>query len=279
MLKAVRLCKEYKAKSQNGKSIKIKAVNDVSFEFEYGRSYSLVGESGSGKSTLAKLLMGLEKPSQGQILYQGNDISRLNGKALLGLRRDFKMVFQNSGSSLNPRWSICDSIAEPLINRRTLDKAQRLQRITQYINLVHLPQSVLNKRPHELSGGEQTRVCITRALITEPKFLILDESVSGLDSMIKKQILELILSLRAEIHCTFLFITHDIEAALYIADNIAVMKDGQIVEFAQNIHSLDYLHADYSRLLAHSLPNIEHILGRHQENILPKIDAIVLRKH
>ncbi len=267
MLKAVRLCKEYKAKSQNGKSIIIKAINDVSFEFEYGRSYSLVGESGSGKSTLAKLLMGLEKPSQGQILYQGNDISRLNGKALLGLRRDFKMVFQNSGSALNPRWSICDSIAEPLVNRCVLDKAQCLQRITQYINLVHLPQSVLNKRPHELSGGEQTRVCIARALITEPKFLILDESVSGLDSTIKKQILELILGLRAEIHCTYLFITHDIEAALYIADNIAVMKDGQIVEFAQNIHSLDDLHTDYSRMLVASLPNIEQILDRHQENI------------
>ncbi len=276
MLKTAHISKEYKVKSKDGKSHKITAVNNVSLSFECGKSYALVGESGSGKSTLARLLMGLEKPTQGQILYQGADIACFKGRARLGLRRDFKMVFQNSGSALNPRWRVCDSIAEPLINRRILDKKQRLQRITRYFDLVHLPQSVLNKRPHELSGGEQTRVCITRALITEPQFLILDESVSGLDATIKKQILDLILSIRAEIHCTYLFITHDIEAALYIADNIAVMKDGQIVESVENINSLDDLHADYSRVLVDSLLNIEQIIGGHRENVLPKSDAMLL---
>lgn len=261
MLKAIHLSKTYKIKTKNESFHRLSAVNDVSLTFECGQSYALVGESGSGKSTLAKLLVGLEKPTQGQIFYQEADITRMRGKERLKLRRDTKMVFQNSGSALNPRWRICDSIAEPLVNRRVLDKKQRLMLISQYLDLVHLPQSYLNKHPHELSGGEQTRVCIARALITEPQFLVLDESVSGLDATIRKQILELILHLRSEIHCTYLFITHDIEAALYISDNIAVMKDGRIVEFVQNIHTFDDLHTDYSRLLVDSLPNIEQILG------------------
>ncbi len=237
MLKAMHICKEYRAKSKNGRSRKMVVVNDVSLSFEYGKSYALVGESGSGKSTLARILIGLEKPSQGQILYQGADIACFKKKEQIELRRNCKLVFQDSESALNPRWSVCDSIAEPLVNRRVLDKKQRFRQVGHYLDLVHLSQSYLNKRPHELSGGEQTRVCIARALIAEPKFLILDESVSGLDATIKKQILELILHLRSEIQCAYLFITHDIEDALYISDNIAVMKMVKLLS-AQKTSSL-----------------------------------------
>lgn len=262
MLRTVGVGKEYKVKSKNRKSHKITAVKAVSLSFESGKSYSLVGESGSGKSTLAKILMGLEKPSRGQIFYRGSDIARLQGKELMRLRRDFKMVFQNSANALNPRWPVCDSIAEPLVNRRILNKSQRSQRIREYLDLVRLPQTALNKRPHELSGGEQTRVCIARALITEPAFLILDESVSGLDATIKKQILDLIRSIRAEMNCTYLFITHDIEAAMYVTDNMMVMKDGQIIETVSDIQSLDELREGYSRLLVDALPNMDRILSQ-----------------
>jgi len=263
MLSVVELMKEYRMNTRSGNTSKIKAVDDVSLHFESGKCYALVGESGSGKSTLAKILIGLDTPTQGKILYRGTDIAHLNGKERMQMQRNLKMVFQNSKGALNPRWSICDSIAEPLVNRHELDKLGRLHSIKEYLELVRLPQTALSKRPHELSGGEQTRVCIARALITEPEFLIMDESFSGLDATIKKQILDLMLSIRKEIHCTYLFITHDIKAALYICDNIAVMKDGRIIEAVANIQSLDELKEDYSRLLVDSLPNIELLVMEH----------------
>lgn len=260
MLSIVELTKEYRINSRTGNGNKIKAVDNVSLHFERGKCYALVGESGSGKSTLAKILIGLETPTQGKILYCGADVAYLSGNERLRMRRNIKMVFQNSKSALNPRWLVCDSIAEPLVNRHELDKAGRMRRIKEYLELVHLPQTTWCKHPHELSGGEQTRVCIARALITEPEFLIMDESVSGLDATIKKQILDLMLSIRSEIQCSYLFITHDIEAAFYIADNIAVMKAGQIIESVADIRSLGELREDYSKLLVSSLPDIRNIL-------------------
>lgn len=263
MLSIVDLTKEYRINGRSGNGNKIKAVDNVSLHFESGKCYALVGESGSGKSTLAKILIGLETPTQGKILYRGADIAHLSGNERLRMRRNIKMVFQNSKSALNPRWSVCDSIAEPLVNRHELDKAGRMRRIKEYLELVHLPQTALCKRPHELSGGEQTRVCIARALITEPEFLIMDESVSGLDTTIKKQILDLMLSIRKEIHCTYLFITHDVKAALYVCDNIAVMKDGKIIEAVADIQSPDELKEEYSKLLVDSLPNVELLAMEH----------------
>lgn len=258
MLSVIELTKQYKIMGGMGKAKKVNAVDNVSLRFECGKSYALVGESGSGKSTLAKILIGLEKPTQGKIIYKGADIAR-SRKAQALLRHNCKMVFQNSKSALNPRWSICDSIAEPLVNRHELDKAGQMQRIKEYLELVCLPQTAFYKHPHELSGGEQTRVCIARALITGPEFLIMDESVSGLDATIKKQVLDLMLSLRKEIHCTYLFITHDIEAAFYIADNMAVMKDGRIIESVNGIQSLNELHKEYSRVLVEAIPSVKSV--------------------
>lgn len=260
MLELIGVSKEYKVKRRGGRPKKIEAVDDVSLTFQKGESYAIVGESGSGKSTLAKLIMGLEKPSKGQILYDGQELTHVKGKELHKLRRAFKLVFQNSGGALNPRWKIGACIAEPLVNRHELSQKQIQEKVKKYLELVHLPQKTIEKLPHELSGGEQTRACIARALITEPKVLILDESVSGLDTTVKKQVLDLLRMIRQQRQYTCLFITHDMEAAIYIADNIVVMKNGKVVESAEHIQSLDTLQADYSRQLVHSLPNIKKIV-------------------
>ena len=256
MLELVSVTKEYKIKSRRGHPCKIEAVRDVSLTFQTGDSYAIVGESGSGKSTLAKLIMGLEKPNKGQILYDGRDLTHLKGKELYKLQRAFKLVFQNSGGALNPRWSIGDCIAEPLINRHELTQKQIQEKVKEYLALVNLTQSTAEK----LSGGEQTRVCIARALITDPKVLILDESVSGLDTTVKKQILDLLYAIRQHRQYMCLFITHDMEAAIYIAKNMVVMKAGQVVEVAENIQSLDSLQAEYSQALVHSLPRRKQVL-------------------
>lgn len=260
MLELIGVTKEYKIKSRRGHWGKIEAIRNISLTFQDGNSYAIVGESGSGKSTLAKLIMGLEKPNEGQILYDGRDLTHLKGKELYKLQRAFKLVFQNSGGALNPRWSIGDCIAEPLINRHELTQKQIQEKIKEYLDLVHLTQSTATKLPHELSGGEQTRVCIARALITDPKILILDESVSGLDTTVKKQILDLLYAIRQHRQYMCLFITHDMEAAIYIAKNMVVMKAGQVVEVAENIQSLDSLQAEYSQALVHSLPQRKQVL-------------------
>lgn len=254
MLTTVELSKRYKIKSKKGTPQFLKAVDNVSICMEQGKSYGLVGESGSGKSTLAKLLVGLEKPTSGQIFYNGENVLEFGKKNYNDkIRKDFKIVFQNSGGALNPRWKIKDSISEPLVNRKIYTKEEQLKKVKEYLDLVKLSQNVLDKLPHELSGGEQTRTCIARALITNPKFLVFDESVSGLDVTIKKQILDLILNIEKEINCTYLFITHDIESALYISNNLIVMKDGSVIENLNNMKSLDELKHEYSRLLVKSV--------------------------
>lgn len=235
MLRATNLYKQYTVKDMKGKKTIIEAVNNVSFVLEENKSYSLVGESGSEKSTLARLITYIEKPTRGEIKIDNQDISKMSKKDLRIKRAGVQMVMQNGQSSLDPRIKIYDSIAEPLIR------------------IVELPLEVLNRLPHELSGGQQKRVCIARAISINPKFIVFDEAVSGLDVTVRKKILDLLLKLRNEIKSTYLFITHDIDAALYMSKNIFTMKDGKIVEYIDNITSFKDFRHDYSRVLIKSL--------------------------
>lgn len=254
MLKVTDLCRDYYMKDKNGKRVKVEAVKHVCFTFAENSSYSLVGETGSGKSTLARLITGIEKPTYGEILLDNKDVAKLSRRQLRTDKRDIQMVLQDSCSALNPRMKIYDSIAEPIRNFEKLSKKEEREKIESLISEVGLSVESLKKLPHQLSGGQQKRVCIARAIAINPKFIVFDEAVSGLDVTVRKKILDLLLNLRSHIKSTYLFITHDIDAALYMSDHIAVMKDGEIVEYVNNIKSLSELNHEYSRMLVNSLP-------------------------
>lgn len=254
MIKITELHRDYYAKDKNGKKMKVEAVKDVSITFNENSSYCIVGESGSGKSTLAKLIMGIEKPTCGEIFYKNKSITNMSRRQMRTIRNEIQIVFQDSYSALDPRMTIYDSIAEPIKNFEKLSVKKEREKIEMLINEVELSVDFLNKLPSQLSGGQQKRVCIARAIAANPKFIIFDESVSGLDVTVRKKILDLILKLRRDTKSTYIFITHDIDVALYMSDNIAVMKEGKIVEHAKKIESLNDFKHDYSKMLIGSLP-------------------------
>ncbi len=254
MLKVKKLYKQYIKKDRKGKKTIINAVDSVSFNLEENKSYSLVGESGSGKSTLARLITYIEKPTKGKIEINDEDLSKMSKKILRMKRADFQMVMQDGQSSLDPRIKIYDSIAEPLRNFKKLHKNEEKSRVEELMKKVELPLELLDRRPYELSGGQQKRVCIARAISVDPKFIVFDEAVSGLDVTVRKKVLDLLLKLRKELKSSYLFITHDIDVAMYMSNNISIMKSGRIVEEIQDVKSFnDFKHA-YSKMLIKSLP-------------------------
>lgn len=254
MIEVRNVSKRYTARDKKGQKICVDAVKQVTLSFSDHQSYALVGESGSGKSTLARMLVCIERPTGGEILFDGKNILAMGQKELRLKRGEFQMVLQNAQSALDPQLRVYDSIAEPLRCLTDTRKPEERRRILEVADQVQLPAALLGRLPHELSGGQLKRVCIARALSVAPKFVVFDESVSGLDVTVRKQILDLLLQLKKVSLSTFLFITHDLDVALYIADHIAVMKDGCIVEQIQNARSYsDFSHA-YSRLLIQSLP-------------------------
>jgi nickel transport system ATP-binding protein len=249
------LSKRYIYKDKHGKRIQVDALQQVSLTLGSHTSYALVGESGSGKSTLARILMCIECPSSGEIWFDGKNVFAMRSKELRLKRTEFQMVLQNAQSSLDPRLSIYDSIAEPIRCLTQTDRSDEHKMILEIAEKVQLSTGLLERLPHELSGGQQKRACIARAMSVSPKFIVFDESVSGLDVTVRKQILDLILQLNKEGWLRmFLFITHDIDVALYMADNIFVMKDGAIIEQLENAASYADFRHDYSRMLIESLP-------------------------
>ncbi|HCX62068.1 dipeptide/oligopeptide/nickel ABC transporter ATP-binding protein [Sedimentibacter sp.] len=254
MIEIRNLSKRYIMRDKNGQKIYVDAVEQVSLTLDGHRSYALVGESGSGKSTLARMLVCIERPTSGEILLEGKNILAMKKQKLRLKRAEFQMVLQNAQGALDPRLRVYDSIAEPLRCLTNTGRQDERKKILNVADQVQLPSALLNRLPHELSGGQLKRVCIARALIVKPKFVVFDESVSGLDVTIRKQILDLILQLKKESLGTFLFITHDIDVALYISDYVVVMKDGCIVEQISNARSYSDFRHSYSRMLIESLP-------------------------
>ena len=221
-------------------------LKNVSLSIAAGESVSLVGESGSGKSTLSRLMLALEKPSQGKILWNGTDIFELRGKKLY---RDIQTVFQDSTGCFNPRIKIIDSLCEPMKNLLKMDKDDMRMKICTLLDRVGLQNDIAERYPHELSGGQRRRICIARAISVNPKLVILDESIAGLDSTVMIKILILLKELQKEFNCAYLFITHDLRAALYMSQKIAVMKDGCIVEKAECVKSLSAFKHPFSKQL------------------------------
>jgi peptide/nickel transport system ATP-binding protein len=209
----------------------IQALNDVSFQLAAGKSVGIVGESGSGKSTLARLVMALEKPTQGKVMFKGQDLNALPQDALRRARSDFQMVFQDPYGSLDPRQKVLRIVSEPLsstLNNRT---GQDLKdRAAQALTEVGLRASDLDKYPHEFSGGQRQRIAIARALITRPSLIVADEPVSALDVSVQAQVLNLMMDLQERYGLSYLFVSHDLAVVNLMCDDVLVLQHGQLVE-------------------------------------------------
>lgn len=228
-------------------------LNNISLRINEGECHSLVGESGCGKSTLSRLILGLEKADNGQIMFYGRNIHQKDKQFTRMLKKNMQIVFQDSFSSLNPRMLVQDIIAEPLRNFQKMSSREEKKKIVICLEKVGLTAADMKKYPHQFSGGQQQRINIARAISTNPKFIIFDEAVSSLDATIKKQIIDLLDALKKEMNCSYLFISHDIEIAWKIADNISVMKKGNIVETRENVQSLKEFSHPYSIELIESI--------------------------
>jgi peptide/nickel transport system ATP-binding protein len=211
---------------------RIKAVDDVSLTVEAGRSFGVVGESGSGKSTLARLVMALDQPDAGTVRLKGDDLFALSPRQLRRRRRDFQMVFQDPYGSLDPRHQVGRIVAEPLDALTELGQGERRDRVADALAAVGLPADAAQRYPHEFSGGQRQRIAISRALITRPALIVADEPVSALDVSVQAQVLNLMLDLSREHGVTYLFISHNLAVVEHVAETVAVMYRGKIVEEA-----------------------------------------------
>jgi peptide/nickel transport system ATP-binding protein len=232
----------------------VHAVRGVSFDIEQGRTLGLVGESGSGKSTTGRLVTRLVDSDSGSVTFDGRDITNLRGDALRHARRDFQVVFQDPYGSLDPRRSIHDAIAEPLVAHRPSSRAELVGRVKELLHLVHLPVAFADRLPHELSGGQRQRVAIARAIAADPRLVVCDEPVSSLDVTTQAQIIELLEDLQQRLGLTYLFIAHDLALVRRISDRIAVMYLGRIVEEGPADVVYDSPSHPYTRALVASMP-------------------------
>ena len=238
-----------------------RAVDGVSLQIEKGEIIGLVGESGCGKSTLARLIMQLLAPTSGSVVLEGERLADLPPNEIRKRRRDFQMIFQDPYASLNPRMTVFTTLAEAIVTRRpglAGDRSGLESAVATLMGLVGLDSRYIRKYPHEFSGGQRQRIAIARALGTEPKLILADEPVSALDVSIQSQILNLLLKLRDELELTMIFISHDLSVVRYIADRIAVMDEGKIVETGEADALFTSPRSEVTRSLLAAIPKIRY---------------------
>lgn len=236
------------------------AVNNVDLSIKQMHTTAIVGESGSGKSTLAKMMLGLLDPTEGEVTYEGKPIRKMRRDAELNFRKRVQPVFQNPYGTLDPMWSVFNIIEEPLKVHHLGDKKTRARRVSEIMDRVALPQSMLRRYPMELSGGQQQRIAIARALVLEPELIICDEAVSALDVLVQAQILELLNELQRDLGLTYVFITHDLAVVKQIADDVVVMRNGAIVERGETDELFAHPQQEYPQRLLDAIPGAK-ILG------------------
>ena len=231
------------------------AVDNVSFTIERGKTLGVVGESGCGKSTLGRTVIHLHEPTSGKIIFDGRDISRVNEKQIKDLREDMQMIFQDPFSSLNPRMSVGQLIAEPLlIYKKHRSERDLARHVASLMDTVGLARRLANSYPHELDGGRRQRIGVARALALEPKFIVCDEPVSALDVSIQAQIINLMQDLQEEMGLTYMFITHDMSVVRHVSDDIMVMYLGTMVEFADSEEMFNIRLHPYTQALLAAVP-------------------------
>ena len=239
----------------------VHALDGVSFELHSGRNLGVVGESGSGKSTLARLVMALERPTQGQVRLEGQDLQALSTTELRRARTKLQMVFQDPYGSLDPRRKVQQTVAEPLAVLHGASRAEQRERAAEVLGAVGLRSSDLDKYPHEFSGGQRQRIAIARALITRPKLIVADEPVSALDVSVQAQVLNLMQDLQDAFGVTYLFISHDLAVVDLVCDDLIVLQHGRIVEQGSPDKLLRHPEHPYTRRLLAAVPGLASFAG------------------
>lgn len=233
------------------------AVDGVDFIIEKGKTYGLVGESGSGKSTTGKAVVGLEKVTAGQIMYEGKDVTKRSNRKKMGYNKDVQMIFQDSMSSLNPKKRVLDIIAEPIRNFERLSDQEEKKKVKGLLDIVGMPEDTLYKYPHEFSGGQRQRLGVARAVATNPKLIVADEPVSALDLSVQAQVLNFMKRIQQEYGLSYLFISHDLGVVKHMCDNIAIMYKGRFVEIGTREDIYNDPRHIYTKRLLSAIPQID----------------------
>ncbi|MGA7985787.1 MAG: ABC transporter ATP-binding protein [Burkholderiales bacterium] len=233
----------------------VKAVDDVSFSLQPGETLGLVGESGCGKTTTGRCILQLEKPTAGEIIFEGEDLARLDRKGLIAKRARMQVIFQDPYSSLNPRMKVGSIIGEPMKVHGILpDRKQRQERVAELLSVCGLNSKFMDRYPHEMSGGQRQRVGIARALALNPQFIVCDEAVSALDVSIQAQVINLLEDLRDKFNLSYLFIAHDLSVVRHLCHRVAVMYLGKLVELADSDELFEHPKHPYTKALLEAVP-------------------------
>lgn len=233
------------------------AVDGVNFTIKAGQSYGIIGESGSGKSTIGKTIVGLEKATRGQIIYDSYDVTKRKNRKKHKYNKDVQMIFQDSLSSLNPRKKILDIIAEPIRNFEDFTEDQVKARVAELLNIVGLEEEAMYKFPHQFSGGQRQRIGVARAVASNPKLIIADEPVSALDLSVQAQVLNYMKKIQKDLGISYMFISHDLGVVYHMCDNLAIMHRGKFVEIGSRADIYNNPQHIYTKRLLAAIPQVD----------------------